>query len=41
MMMLDSLKEGNWGPMDLIEADIDTISIADVKSKHDFSRIKN
>lgn len=36
-----SLKEGNWGPMDLIEADIDTISIADVKSKHDFSRIKN
>lgn len=41
VMMLDSLKEGNWGPMDLIEADIDTISIADVKSKHDFSRIKN
>ena len=27
--------------LDLIEADIDTISIADVKSKHDFSRIKN
>ncbi len=41
VMMLDSLKEGNWGPVDLIEVGIDTISIADVKSKHDFSRIKN
>lgn len=35
VMMLDSLKEGNWGPVDLIEVGIDTISIADVKSKHD------
>lgn len=39
-MMLDSLKEGNWGPMDLIEADIDTISIADVKSKHDLAELR-
>lgn len=40
VMMLDSLKEGNWGPMDLIEADIDTISIADVKSKHDLAELR-
>ena len=37
VMMLDSLKEGNWGPVDLIEVGIDTISIADVKSCFDFT----